>query len=88
MKVRLEVHVSGSDGDRTLIRNAELPAPPSVGLVIVGDRWQVEIERVTLLLERGEYQATCRPTTKESGAIADLVRVFEIDGWRAVAAKT
>jgi hypothetical protein len=86
MKVRLEVHLLGSDGGRTLTRDVEIPAPPSAGLVIVGDRWRVEVDRVSLLLERGEYHATCQPATVENGAIADLVRAFEIDGWRVVAA--
>jgi hypothetical protein len=87
MKVRLEVSLSGSDGERSLVRSVEMPAPPTAGLRVLGSGWNIEVAQVSFTPDTGEYRASCRAVSSESTPLADLVRIFEMDGWRATAAK-
>lgn len=87
MKVRFECNLSARDGERSVVRSVDMVAPPSVGLHVVGRGWDVEVERVSLVADSGEYRVSCATVRDEQKEIADLVRTFEIEGWRAAAAK-
>jgi hypothetical protein len=87
MKVRLEVKLSGLDREQDLIRDLEMPAPPSAGLHVVGRGWRVEIERVSFMAESAEYRARCVAVRDDTKSIADLIRPLEIEDWRAVLPK-
>ena len=87
MKVRVETKLTVAEGTRSFIRVIDMPAPPFVGLMLVGRGWKVEIERVSYAPESGEYTASCTAVIAGDASLDDRARIFEIDGWRAAAAK-
>lgn len=83
MKVKLEAKIPRDDGEQTVVRSIDMPAPPSIGLRIVGLGWKVEVERIAFVVDGGEYRASCRVVGKEKRPMGELLRIFEMDGWRA-----
>ena len=85
MKVRLEAYLFARDGERSMVRVVDMPAPPVIGLQIVGDDWEIEVSRVFFAPTSGDYRASCKGARDEERSIADVIRALESDGWRAAA---
>ena len=82
MKTRFQIKLQARDGSRALVRTVDTAAAPVVGLSVVGRGWSATVESVALLIDSGEYRASCKPLEDGDAALVDLMRPFLIDDWR------